>query len=134
MLPQLLKFGVVGLAATAVNSLVYLAALARGVAPLLANLLGFACAFALSFFGHLRWTFRQAGAPARGALLKFIATALGGLASNSFMTWLLTAVLQLPPASAVAAILFVTPVLVFVLSRHWVFVRAGGARSAGGAP
>jgi putative flippase GtrA len=128
---QVLKFGVVGLLATAVHSAIYMAAVLQGVAPLVANLAGFGVAFLVSFLGHWRWTFVQAAAPVRRALLKFLLTSLMGLASNSACTWLAAERLRLPPASALIGILFVTPLLVFRVATRWAVAPGpGDVRSA----
>lgn len=119
-LAQLARFGVVGVAATATHALVYAAAVSEhALAPLVANPVAFAVAFVVSFVGHRHWTF--AGQGAERALPKFLATALLGLASNQLLTWLLVERLQQPPLHALFGILLVTPVLVFLCSKHWAF-------------
>lgn len=128
LLAQLSRFGLVGLGATLVHAAVYGYAVGpAALAPLVANPLAFAVAFALSFLGHRHWTF--AGQGDARALPRFLATALFGLASNQLLTWLLVARLGLPPLSALAGILFVTPLLVFVLAKHWAFAAPPSART-----
>lgn len=125
-LAQLARFGVVGLLATAVHAGVYIGTVKPLLlTPLPANFAGFGCAFILSFLGHRHWTFaaQAAGTPAAGSLARFLATALLGLASNSCITWLLVERLGLPSESALAGILFVTPLLTFACSKYWVFAR-----------
>ena len=55
---RLMRFGIIGLAAAAIHywTVVVLVELA-GVAPLHANVGGFAVAFWCSYFGHRHWTF-----------------------------------------------------------------------------
>lgn len=132
LLPQLLKFGLVGLLATAVHAATYLIAVLKDVAPLAANAGGFCMAFLFSFVGHWRWTFIQSAMPARRAFAKFLLTSLIGFASNGVLTWVSTDALHLPSASALVGILFVTPLLVFFLAKHWAFAAVtAGAGSAG---
>ena len=126
-LRQLVRFGLVGGLATAVNALLYLVLAQRHLlAPLLANAVGFVCAFAVSFGGHYYWTFAaqtRNGDAWHASLMRFFATALLGLGSNTLWTWLLVEWLRLPPASALAGILFLTPALVFVCSKYWAFAE-----------
>jgi putative flippase GtrA len=128
-LQQLVRFGLVGILATAVNALLYLfLAQHHLLRPVLANAVGFLCAFALSFGGHYYWTFAaqtRNGGAWHASLVRFFATALLGLGSNTLWTWLLVEQLRLPPASALAGILFITPVLVFVCSKYWAFAQPG---------
>jgi putative flippase GtrA len=127
LLAQLLRFGVVGLLATALHAGVYGLAVSRfAIAPLLANPLAFAVAFSISFVGHHRWTF--AGHGADGAMPRFLATALLGLASNQCLVWLLVEHLGLPPLSGLLGILLLTPALVFVTSKYWAFATPRSAR------
>ena len=52
------RFAVVGLGATAVHVAVYAGTIELlGLAPLVANALGFAAGVNISFIGHRRWTF-----------------------------------------------------------------------------
>ena len=131
-IPQLARFGAVGLAATAVHALIYtLAVEPLAVPAMTANVLGFACAFSLSFYGHRYWTFPHDGSLSPAALrasgIRFFVTALLGLASNSAITWLLVERLRQPPRSALAGILFVTPALVFAGSKWWAFAHPPAA-------
>lgn len=129
LLAQLLRFGLVGLLATAVHAAAYGVAVSRAaVPPLLANPLAFVAAFVISFVGHHRWTF--AGHGAEYAIPRFFATALLGLAVNQFMVWLLVERLGLPPLSALFSIVLLVPALVFIASRYWAFAAPDPARSA----
>lgn len=118
--PQVLRFGLVGAAATAVHSGVYLAT-AQWLPPLAANTAGFAAAFSVSFLGHRWWTFAHSDVEWRSSLLKYLVTALLGFASNSLITWILVVKWGQPPATALWGIALVTPALVFVCSKWWAF-------------
>ncbi len=120
----------VGLLASAVHAGVYMGTVKPLLlTPLPANFAGFGCAFILSFLGHRHWTFaaQVAGTSTVRSLPRFLATSLLGLASNTFITWLLVERLRLPSESALIGILLVTPMLTFVCSKYWAF--APGARS-----
>jgi putative flippase GtrA len=125
-LAQIARFGVVGLLATALHAGAYWWLVHNlWLTPVPANVAAFACAFTLSFLGHRHWTFaaQAEGTDERSSLVKFLLTALLGLCSNTFITWLLTGPLGLPANSALVGILFVTPVLTFVCSKYWAFAR-----------
>jgi putative flippase GtrA len=119
---QLLRFGIIGLLATATHAAIYGYLVSQtAIPPLTANPAAFTLAFAISFVGHRYWTF--AGQAAERALPKFFATALLGFSSNQFITWLVVEHLHRPPLSVLYGIFLVTPVLVFVCSKYWAFAE-----------
>lgn len=113
------RFVAVGVAATAVHVLVYAGLIeALGLAPLIANALGFAAGVNLSYLGHRHWTFGQ-GRP--GAVARFWVVALLGFALNSLWVQLVTGTLALPYGWSIPLIAGVTPILSFALSKAWAF-------------
>jgi len=121
---EVFRFGIVGLLATGVHGLVYTQCVGPlHASALIANSWGFCCGFLVSFAGHSYWTFARRIARRRNTrmFLRFLLVALMGYLSNSGMTWLLVDHWHLPPNSALAGILFVTPFFVFLASRHWAF-------------
>jgi len=124
-LKQVAKFGTVGLFATATHAGVYaLCAGLFGIAPLLANLVAFVTAFAISFAGHLQWTFKQEGSYSRmqvRKVIRFLITALLGLALNSLFTWSINDLLNLHYLWALLPMVALTPAVTFVLSKLWAF-------------
>jgi len=57
---RLFRFGIIGMTAAAVHYWVVVALVEfGGMAPLLANVGGFASAFWFSYFGHRHWTFAE---------------------------------------------------------------------------
>jgi putative flippase GtrA len=127
---QYARFGTVGLTAAAIHVLVFVAAmeLARLV-PLVANFVAFGVAVLVSFFGHLQWTFRGQTAgggrtQGRVALPRFILVALTGLALNSLAVYLVVNILAWPYYYAIALMISVVPLVVFVLSKFWAFAAA----------
>jgi putative flippase GtrA len=131
LVAQYTKFGTVGLAATATHVLAFALLIeAGGLSPLAANLAAFGVALFVSFLGHFHWTFRWEidGADALrrhtagAALARFGLVALIGLALNSLAVYAVVNVLLLPYAYAIAVMLSVVPLLVFAMSKLWVFV------------
>ena len=112
------RFLVVGMAATAVHVSLYVGCVALlGMAPLLANAIGFALGVQVSYFGHGRWTFRDA----EGSRLRFWIVSGVGFALNTLFVQLVTGTLGLAYGWAIPLIAGVTPVLTFTLSKLWAF-------------
>jgi putative flippase GtrA len=88
-----------------------------------ANAAGFAVAFWVSFFGHRRLSFGDAGTAAGHSLRRFAVIALAGLVSNAVFFIACHRGLRGTPSVAwlVAAVL--TAGQTFVLSRFWAFRR-----------
>ena len=129
---QYIRFGSVGLAATAVHVLAFVMLIElAATSPLLANFLAFALAVLVSFGGHRRWTFRAEAADLRdpkAALLKFILAALLGLTLNSSAVYLITELLDLSYWYALLVMVGIVPLIVFLISKHWVFAGSAAAR------
>ena len=129
---QVLRFGLVGVGATLVHLAVF-AAVAEGlkISPQLANVAGFLVAFAVSFAGHAGWTFRDQIDERRlqgGHLVRFFCVSLAGFVFNSAIVYLVTAVFHHPARAALVLMATLTPAILFILNRYWVF-RLPGARS-----
>ena len=73
----------------------------------------------LSFFGHGRWTVREAA----GSRSRFWVVALLGFALNSLFVRLITVELGLAYGWAIPLNGGVTPLLTITLSRLWAFQR-----------
>jgi putative flippase GtrA len=114
-----LRFGVVGVLATALHMGMVWWLIGAGISPLPANLLAFLSAFLVSFVGHYHWSFRSTAHPLR-AMLRFLTVAVGLLAVNSLLlSWLLQ--LGWPERTAAVAAAMSVPVLGFLASRFWAF-------------
>ena len=124
LIVQYLRFGLVGLFVTALGVAAYwVPATFFGVAPLLANLLGYAVAVAFGYVLHSRISFRGHGRRDRQAVrtMRFFVVSLVSLALNSLFVWVLTGPLDGPTWWPVIPMLFVTPLVTFSLNRQWVF-------------
>jgi len=109
---------------TALQAAVYWA-LAQGLHlhPQLANFAGYLVAVASGFVLHGRFTFRGHGSREQplAQAMRFGAVSLLSLALNAFWVWLCTAAFHWPLWAPIPFMAVVTPVLVFVLNRQWVF-------------
>lgn len=118
---QLGSFAVVGLAATAVHVGVALVGHEYvGLAPLAANLAGYACAVAVSYFGNAWLTFGRPAADA-GQFVRFVIISLLALVLNQLIVAYCTRVLEWPFAGALALVVAVVPLFTFAVSKLWAF-------------
>lgn len=118
---QALRFILVGVGAALTHWLCAVLVL-RWLDPLLANVVGFGCAFPVSFIGHWRWSFRQQGARGAQALPRFAAVAVSGFAANELLLAGLLRGGWLPAQVALGLSLVLVALATFLLSRHWAFV------------
>lgn len=91
--------------------------------PELANALGFVIAFFVSFVGHRRLSFKDAGTTVATSLGRFAVTALAGFASNELVFSLLLRGLGWPALLALLTALVFAAGQTFVFSRFWAFRR-----------
>ncbi len=91
--------------------------------PEAANALGFVVAFGVSFFGHRRLSFQDAGTTVAQSLGRFAVTALAGFAANELVFIALLRGLHWPSLLALFAALVAAAGQTFVLSRYWAFRR-----------
>ena len=120
LIGQITRFACVGVAATLTHVVVALAVTwAFGFPPLLANFIGFCVAVFVSFWGHLRVTFRVAN-PQRRHLFRFTILSLVSLAVSTAITAAMTA-LGASMTMAMFAVGVVVPLASFLAARLWAF-------------
>lgn len=91
--------------------------------PELANALGFAVAFCISFTGHRFLSFQDAQTPLLQSLKRFAITAIAGFATNELMFVCLFRFFELPSLVALFLALVFASSQTFVLSRFWAFKK-----------
>lgn len=128
LLGQSMRFGVVGGAATAVHVLIaLLGSYLLALSPHLSNLLGYACAFSVSFFGHVHFTFKVQG-PRGRHFVRFLVVSLCALATSGLVTELCISsgwsFLQ-----AMGLVALIVPAASFLAAKTWAFARASGAKA-----
>ncbi len=127
LITQLIRYGLVGLAVTSLQAAVYwLLAERAQVHSQIANFAGYIMALCSGYVLHGRYTFSEAAKPATNAGhavrgTKFVAASLISWALNALWVWLCISWRGWPTWSPIPAMLFVTPALVFILNRKWVF-------------
>jgi len=121
---QLLRFGMVGGFVTALGVVAYyVPATWFGVAPLLANLLGYMVAVTFGYILHSRISFKGHGSRDNPMQRtgRFFIVSLVSLGLNSLFVGVLTGPLGGPTWWPVIPMLCVTPLATFALNRQWVF-------------
>lgn len=91
--------------------------------PELANALGFVIAFFVSFVGHRRLSFKDAGTSLHTSLARFALTALAGFFSNELIFVLLLRGAGVPALLALVTALVFAAGQTFLFSRFWAFRR-----------
>jgi putative flippase GtrA len=121
LLTQAWRFGGVGVAATALHVVVaFISNSLFGAGPYQANLLGFACASAVSYFGNFHLTFELSGNH-RVHLLRFCVVSLVCLLLSNGLVALTGGLMHLPYFVTLATILIIVPPTSFALSKFWAF-------------
>ena len=123
MVAQLARFVISGAIVTALGVGVYaLVAIALRWEPQLGNFLAYVVAVATGYVMHSRWSFRDHGGErTHSTKLRFVTVSVISYALNSFWVWLLFSYLDLGRGAPMVPMLFVTPLVTFVLNRQWVF-------------
>ena len=122
LIGQIIRFGVNGGITTGLLTVTYwLVDRYTHASPQLCNFAGYLAALTTGYFLHSRVTFRGHGRRGRGAMLRFFLASLPSYVVNVFWTWALTAFLHLPSWTPLVPIWCLTPIMIFVLNRWWVF-------------
>ena len=123
MLAQLVRFGITGAFVTALGVAVYaIVVTVLNWHPQVGNVLAYVTAMATGYLLHSSWSFRDHGGERTNATkAKFLLVSLISYAVNAFWVWLLFTYLRLGELAPILPMLFVTPLITFVLNRQWVF-------------
>jgi putative flippase GtrA len=118
---QLFRFGIVGLAASAVHfGIVVLLVQNWTMQPLVANIFGFAGGLQISYWGHRMWTFNDTSTLHRVALPRLLVVQIISLLANETLFYIFLS-LNLPYPVALLVVLTTLPIFTFVSSKLWVF-------------
>ncbi|MDR3478514.1 MAG: GtrA family protein [Gammaproteobacteria bacterium] len=121
LLPQLMRFGVIGVSAGIVHfSIVVLLVEGGLLQPLLANIIAFMISFQVSYFGHRLWTF-QAETQHRIAFPKLLLVSCTTFMANEGLFYLFMSLFKMPYALALFVVLAILPLFTFTASKLWVF-------------
>lgn len=119
---EILRFGAVGLAATATHYLILRLAVEQlEIPPSPANGMAFLCALCVTYLGQSLWVFQERSRHGTGQMLRFtVSLGLGFLANMGVMAVSVHG-LGLEYQGGFLLGLFLVPALSFVLNRFWVF-------------
>jgi putative flippase GtrA len=121
---QLVRYAITGGGVTLVGGGLYVALVQlTTINEQLAMLAAYIVCVAIGYVLHSRWSFRGHGSrdnPAR-TTSRFLLASLISYGLNAFFTWALVRGLDLARWTPVITTLFVTPVIMFVVNRRWVF-------------
>ena len=122
---QLVRYGINGCIVTGTYTLVFVAVDSfTHWSPQICNALGFLVAVSLGYNLHSRVTFKGHGERGRAAQIRFFAASFPSMIVNAGWTWLLITHLKLPHWTVQVPIWCITPILLFVVNRWWVFKEA----------
>ena len=125
---QILRFGMVGTAASLTYLISSIVLLGLGMAPVAVNLAAFAFSLALSYLGQYYFTYRTAGTH-RMLSVRYAASTAILIALCTALHWGLLQV-SFDPRLASLAVTLTYPVLSFLLNHGWVYSRGAAGRAA----
>ncbi|MCP1426612.1 GtrA family protein [Paenibacillus polymyxa] len=122
-LVTLFKFGIVGVANTAVDTVVFALLAVVGVPVLIAQVISYSCGVANSYWLNGRWTFRDAarGSGDRAKRIRFLITNLIVLALSALILMTLQDMLGWSLVMSKILATLMGMVLNYMASRYWVF-------------
>jgi putative flippase GtrA len=94
---------------------------ALALAPLRANVVGWLCAFGVSYAGHYRLTFAGNSAPLLQSAGRFFVISASAFAINELSYAILLHVSTIRYDFLLAGVLVGVAVLTYLASRHWAF-------------
>ncbi|MGO9133456.1 MAG: GtrA family protein [Methylovirgula sp.] len=129
-LGRLFRFGIVGVASTAVYwfATVALAHIVH-MEPVLASLFGVGCSAPVSYFGHQMFSFRVEPDHDRH-VVRFIFVLIFTLGVNLALVWLIADLLHFGAAIAATSVAIVIPCLNYVMNKYFVFQPTMGCKRA----
>ena len=120
---EIVRFGVVGIAATLVHYLVLSAGVEfAGADPVMMTAIAFLCAMGVTYAGQSIWVFRvrRYDAP---RLIRFGISVLAGLAGNAAIMGATVHLLRLDYTIGFVAGLILVPAATYLLNKKWVFTE-----------
>jgi putative flippase GtrA len=131
MLMQMVRFGLVGLAATAIHAVMLLFLVeVVGMGPVLASVPAFLTALAISFLVNHHWTFVAEGAYGR-YFSRYAVVSAAGLILNVAIMYGTVTLMHKPYVAGLGMVIVLVPLFSFLLQRYWTFGGSLGKRTQG---
>jgi putative flippase GtrA len=122
MFLQLIRFGIVGSCAAAVNMLIVIWLVENFyLNPLLANIFAFLIAFNISYIGHRHWSFANTKLRHRTSIPRFLLVAISSFILNEGLFYLFLNLFHWYYILALLLALLIVPIFTFVTSKFWAF-------------
>ncbi len=124
VIAQLIRYGVTGGIVTLIGVGVYwFCVKSLGAAPLLATFAAYLVAVMIGYVLHSRFSFRGHGSRDNpiGTTSRFFAGSVVSYLLNSLFVWIVTGPMAFAPEWGIVPMVFVTPLIIFVINRLWVF-------------
>ncbi|WP_282091944.1 GtrA family protein [Epibacterium ulvae] len=128
---QIIRFCIVGGAATMLHYGIAISMLMLDMAVFWANWIGFLSAFGLGFVGHVFFTFHDCQTRKLSALTKYAFVSITSFLCGQSLLAVAMLFYRMPDDLALSLVIILTATLNFVLSRNWAFAVA--SRSGKGA-
>ena len=121
MLLQMVKYGLVGLSATAIHaSMLFFLVETLGVGPVLASIPAFLTALVISFLINHHWTFVVKGGYGR-YFSRYAAVSVAGLILNIAIMYGTVSLMHQSYVVGLAVVIVFVPLISFLLQRYWTF-------------
>lgn len=121
MLPQPVRFGLVGVTATAIHVIMLLLLVEKlALAPVLASVPSFLSALIVSYLANQRWTFLAHGNHGRH-FPRYAAVSVAGLFLNIAIMYGTVSLMHMPYLIGLSIVVVVVPLISFLLQRYWAF-------------
>jgi putative flippase GtrA len=124
VIAQLIRYGVTGGVVTLIGVGVYwLCVTSAGASPLLATFAAYVVAVMIGYVLHSRFSFKGHGSRDNpiGTTSRFFAGSVISYLLNSLLVWIVTGPMAFAPEWGIVPMVFVTPLIIFVINRIWVF-------------
>jgi putative flippase GtrA len=116
---EILTYGVVGGVAWLTQTIGYITLINLHNSPLTSMVLGNLFGMLVSYYGHVKYTFKK-NKLSHKDFIRFTLASLIGLLINTGSVKIVTSVLHLNPHFGIVPTLF-TPLITFLISKFWVF-------------
>ncbi|KEI71057.1 GtrA family protein [Endozoicomonas elysicola] len=119
---QLIKFILVSILASAIHlDILHLLVTNDVFLPLRANVAAFLLAMIVNYYGHTFWTFNHKKHGFQRSLTRFVAVQIAGGMLNQWLFYMALTRTDLDYLWASGAVLVIVSLVMFILSKYWVF-------------